>query len=460
MKLTGLVLFLLLSILFLDAQSNSGSSSPKNLFKMDDYASPKIGKFVQCTGKRKKYKYTTHGGEEKARKKTNKLLRASISNCEILSFRHPQTNFDAHLGSQTSVSDRTQVNVMTSDLLELWRSDFNMFSPIGLYKILDTLSIMTSKESLSIAEVNKKKQFKGLSSTQSWTYTWNVHWVKKNHFVFANAFMWPTPALPIIPKPELMAFLKENNIALVNSQTSLNNFAKEVTGGLITHVPIPQGPTSLAFVNIVMFRLAWLRAPSLSSSLHVYQYGKKGKLKKIEIHYMKHRLQTKFHTTPLYQACILPLAHNVKEPAASLEAYIFSFHSTRNPEKVGEMWKRIHKDLSERQSSFIDIFLPNAELEETIDFSQEMSPRFFEKNNPFFTTTGVKKDVTLLLRQMNKFCMDKFGVPTTLFSKGSFSRSMTFNKPFYVVLTNPETGVPVFITKVTRGLDSKLHFCT
>ncbi|KAJ1508875.1 hypothetical protein HMI54_015061 [Coelomomyces lativittatus] len=376
-----------------------------------------------------------------------------------------QSNLFPDLDSLNSKSIIAQHNKralgFTSTFLKKWNNDFDLFSPVGLYSMLGMLSLMAKSGSLSSTELKNSLNLQGQVLDASKMHVWSEYLIKKYNLVFANAFMTPTSPIPF--ETEFNSILKQSNMALENSVRNLNALADTLSQGQIKNIPLRQGPTKLTLVNIVMPRFTWLHAPTISS-LQNYQFEKNGRLQKIQIRYMKHNVRTKFSVTKEYQACILPIVQSVQGLTKPLSVYIFSFPTALDAKKLGEMWTKIYHELRRKKDLFIDVFLPSAAVEQTIEFSKDLFPKLLRENNEDFTKIVLGSKWTLGLSQISKFCMDKNGVstdsvPTSQQQETTTSSKMTFERPFYVVLANPDTEVPLFMAKVTEGRNSNLHSC-
>ncbi|KAJ1515747.1 hypothetical protein HMI54_005771 [Coelomomyces lativittatus] len=395
--------------------------------------------------------------KKKETKKSKKPRNHSTSKT-IQSYQLPKLNLDLF---HKAIADHTQrVLVMTTAVLN-WENDFNLFSPIGLYSALGMLSLMANKGSPSRKEINTLLGTNDKSLTPDLMYVWSEYWIKKNDLVFTNAFMRPS-TFSSIEGTTLEKILKKSNTTFLDTETALNKFVDKATQGQIKKIPVQQKKNTQVFVNVIMLRFTWLNQASLTGPEDFYlDFHQKSKT---SIHYMKHRVTTKFSGSSNYKACILPLATKVKGSTAPLAAYIFSFLKPLKKGTLGDHWKAIYEDLKQQKEGSIEILIPNAELEQKIEFSKNMFPNLLRKVNKDFNPIVAKDDVTVFLSQINKFCMDKEGVSAVSVTKVEISSrmsrpTMTFNKPFYVVLANPETGVAVFSAKVTKGLDSGHHSC-
>ncbi|KAJ1503713.1 hypothetical protein HMI54_007840 [Coelomomyces lativittatus] len=225
-------------------------------------------------------------------------------------------------------------------------------------------------------------------------------------------------------------------------------------------IPIIEEPTTYSLVNIVMFPFKWYQAPMITDPMDFF-YEVNNIPYTIQIPYMRHHVSTKFSITNEYQACQLPLAGNEPGSFGPLTLFIFSIFSLPNEMSVGEMILKLATDLHDtKKTESIDIFVPSAMLEERIEVHESIFPALLRKNNPILNPIVSENDVTLRLLQINKFCMDKNGATVTEPSPTSSPRQMTFNKSFFIGLADVNTHVPVFLGKVTIGLDANTHSCT
>ncbi|KAJ1499771.1 hypothetical protein HMI54_011427 [Coelomomyces lativittatus] len=398
-------------------------------------------------------------GQEKPKESENVQMDSNLS--PIPTSQLPESNLNLNKESITNHNKLAQT--MTTTVLNS-KNNFNLFSPIGLYSALGMLYLMANNRSESKNEINTLLGSNDKSLTAELMYEWSEYWIKKNDLVFANVFMRPK-TFSSLEGTTLEEILKKSNTTLLGSQTDLNTFVDKVTQGQIKEIPIKEKGNTQVFVNIMMLRFTWPKKPRISSPKKFTYYDKKGNPVEKKIQYMLHSLPTKFSFENEYKACILPLATKEGGSIAPLAAYIFSFYDPDKEVQLGTEWTVIYEDLKQQKESSLNIFIPNVKLEQEIEFTKVLFPKLLRKNNKDFNPIVASNDVTIFLSQINKFCMDKDGVSAvsatrSLLSTKNLPSEMIFNKPFYIVLANPDTGVAVFSAKVAEGLDSKYSSCS
>ncbi|KAJ1518225.1 hypothetical protein HMI55_001304, partial [Coelomomyces lativittatus] len=393
MKLSGLVFLILFQCLYVDGQDRNISPAKTvepishdstvltvRRYFFDGLADPKFVEKIESNTKKRR--------RRRRRKKNGQIFPVAndqsrtkeATETPIQSYQLPVLDLDSeHLKKQ--IADHTQrVLDMTTKVLN-WENDFNVFSPIGLYKALGMLSLMANKGSSSRNEINTVLGSNDESLTPELMHVWSEYWIKKNDLVFANAFMRPS-TFSSIEGTTLKDILNASNTTLLGSETALNKFADRVTQGQIKEIPIKEKENSQVFVNIMMLRFTWLKPPYSTYSWDFFLDSHK--LRKKKISYMGHRLTTKYSITNRYKACILPLATKVGGSSAPLAAYIFSFHKSLYKGTLGNEWTAIYNDLKQQKERYITIFVPNAELEQKIEFTTDMFPNLLREDNKDF----------------------------------------------------------------------------
>ncbi|KAJ1500853.1 hypothetical protein HMI54_010414 [Coelomomyces lativittatus] len=354
----------------------------------------------------------------------------------------------------------SRVLAMTQKLLHKWKTDVYFFSPIGLYSMLGTLSLMVKTGTTSNYDLDTTLQLNGQSLTPSLMYLWNQHWIKQSDFQLINVFIWPK-YLSSIQGTKLESKLKESNTAILDSPKALTTFAGKVIYGPILKPYIEENLMTPGLVNIMMYHFTWLQAPEITNPRkYTYQYKKKRRVKKIR--YMKHSFHTQCSDNESYKACILPLAKSQKTPAAPLVAYIVSMKSTQENLKIQNMWSTIYTEMNKAEKLMADIYLPGIDLEYKRKYTEKNFKELLKENNQDFISSHKE---TLTLTQIYKFCMDKKslsvieGVEEQFHQGTCSSQKMEFDQPFYIVLVDPKTDVIAFMTKVKEGLDAEYPFC-
>ncbi|KAJ1499458.1 hypothetical protein HMI54_009171 [Coelomomyces lativittatus] len=380
----------------------------------------------------------------------------------IQSYQLPVLDLNSQTSRKTIADHNQRVLDMTTKVLN-WKNDFKLFSPIGLYSALGMLSLMANKGSPSRNEINTLLGSNDKFLTAELMYVWSEYWIKKNDLVFANVFMRPK-TFSSLEGTTLEEILKKSNTTLLGSKPALNKFVDKVTHGQIKEIPIEQEGNTQVFVNIMMLRFSWHKKPRISPRQVFNYYDENGNPLMKNIQYMKHIFDAKLSEGNGYKACILPLVTMMKGSTAPLAAYIFSFDDPKKEVQLGTAWTAVYKDLNKQAERPLILHIPNADLEQKIEFTKGMFPNLLRDDNKDFNPIVASNDVTVFLSQINRFCMDKDGVSAVSATHSNigvkrFPTTLTFDTPFYIVLANPDTGVAVFSVKVAEGLDSSSHSC-
>ncbi|KAJ1513105.1 hypothetical protein HMI54_015225 [Coelomomyces lativittatus] len=374
------------------------------------------------------------------------------------------------LTSKTSTEDlekhNARVLTMAQNLLNPWNKDDYLVSPIGLYGMLGTLSLMVKTGTSLSRDLDTTLQLGGQSLTSSSMALWNERWKKHKGLVFDTAMIWPR-SLPSIQGTHLETILKESHTTLVDSSTTLKTFTKKFGYGQNFINPfLEKQLKTLGFINMVTFHLIWPVPPKIvAPQKYTYQYENNEIVKHIA--YMKHSLNTKYHENENFKACLLPLAKSQGSPVGPLVVYVVSLKSTQeNPFTFQAMWPTIYEELNKKKVEYVEIYHPAASFMGRRHFNEKKFPTLLKKKNADLSPLlSSDRKVTVTLTQIHKFCMDKDSVPKqqdddTPELAICFPNILRFEEPFYIVLVNPKTGVIAFKTKVNEGLDANTYSCT
>ncbi|KAJ1507434.1 serpin peptidase inhibitor, clade A (alpha-1 antiproteinase, antitrypsin), member 10 [Coelomomyces lativittatus] len=327
------------------------------------------------------------------------------------------------------------------------KNTFKAITPVGLYSTLSILKSVSDKDSPTETELEKEVNvkptiLKGIND-----------YLKSLSVTSVNLLYVPDSKKNEISKSAMEVFIKAGS-SLTNTQEELNRLVSEGTNKLVTKLDISK-PDFINFFNVVALKFFWLAKFEREDSLSTFE-GKSVKF----IHAEEH---LGFVENSRYTAVQLDFGtvqgSDESKRIPGVHSYMIQVHNGfLNPEILKNVHSEIQDKIKNSKTEQISFSFPSFKLEEKIEFNKGQYPQLLRDKTTDFHSLGDVKQ--LLLAQKTVICVDEFGASATGITQVivvPFSahgpKTITFNRVFYHVIVEAETGAPLFIGRVTEATD-------